>query len=72
LPSINGSPSFPLPITITFAFGLEASAVVASMPLILSKEGVKLLLIIALAAASPSAAILFLSASLFSLSSLNS
>ena len=52
-------------------FGDSASFKVASIPLIFRRAGVKLLLMILLAADSPSAAIRFLSASLFSLSRRN-
>ena len=62
-----GKPSLLLPIIITLVLVDSASFVVASIPLIFKREGVKLLLIILFATASPSAAILFLSASLSSL-----
>ena len=67
---IIGKPSLPLPTTTTFELGDSANLLVASIPLILSRLGVKLLLTILFASASHWAAILFLSASLFSLSSL--
>ena len=67
---IIGKPSLPLPTTTTFELGDSANLLVASIPLILRRLVVKLLLTILLASASPLASILFLSASLFSLSSL--
>jgi hypothetical protein len=66
-----GSPSLPEPTTITLELGDLASSNVASIPLIFNSLSVKLLLMILLARDSPSAAIRFLSASLFSLSNLN-
>ena len=68
LPRISGIPSSPDPMTITFELGDFDSSRVASMPLIFNKLFVKLLLMMLFARDSPSAAILFLSASLFSLS----
>ena len=60
----------PLPITTTLELLDFESSIVASIPRIFSRLGVRELFTILLAAASPSAAIRFLSASEASFSSL--